>query len=74
LTHSQSSNVSLDEQLRSLSPEELRQTAATLLANDLEAFCREAWPIVEPEPFISAWYWTAMCEYLSAASARCDGC
>jgi hypothetical protein len=33
-----SSAVLLDAQLRSLTPEELRQTAATLLSNDLEAF------------------------------------
>jgi hypothetical protein len=51
-----------------LSPEELRQTAATLLANDLEAFTREAWPVVETESFIAAPYWTAICEHLMAVT------
>jgi len=46
----------------------LRQVAATLLSNDLEAFCREAWPLVESEPFISAKYWSCLCEHLMAVS------
>jgi len=64
----QSSNVLLEQELSRLNQEELRQTAAVLLSNSLLDFCREAWSVIEPEPFITSKYWQVFCEYLECVS------
>ena len=67
---SQESSIAsqLDVELRNLPTPTLCAVAATLLSNSLKSFTREAWHLVESEPFIGGWYWTTMCEYLTAVT------
>src|SRR5262245_29178255 len=64
-----SSSALLDAELRNLPAETLQQVAKTLLQDDLEGFCQEAWSVIgEQNPFISARYWSVLCEHLTAVS------
>jgi hypothetical protein len=63
---SQSFDASLNAELKKLSPEELRATAAALLSNSLLDFSRECWSVIEPEPFSMNLCWEVMCDYLEA--------
>ena len=54
--------------MRPLMQEERARRAAEKARSNLAEFVRQAWPIVEPSPFVAGWHVDAICAHLEAVT------